>query len=395
MGEHAKERFESVTSSASALLEKRKTLLERKTRMQSERSLSATERFDCSFRLTASEQIAFMRMKTELEETEQSLSQLMTNIHSITSSFLKSTNSALDTAFNALFSIQSPTPQLSSTVHQPYKPLYDLDSLLSSAFKQTASVNPSVLDEGTLSAGGDTPRLSLCDSMLSAPHECDSVRDRYDDIPSGLDTPATKNEILSTSSYRESCREGPSHRSSLSLVSVPSQLHSHHAHLIVVNQHTSTSQEMLQEVGYDIAAIATHPDFILLLTSRGNVLSLPRSSSLNPRDSSSLSQSHNALTLSQSQNAITLSQSHNPLTLPLASGLVDASNTQPSLIPSFQLERAIRNKRYTAVACGDCFSLALASTGEVYSWGEGANGELGQGDIASKPQPEVVDSRHC
>ena len=391
MGEHAKERFESVTSSASVLLEKRKTLLERKTRMQSERSLSATERYDCSFRVTASEQIAFMRMKTELEETEQSLSQLMTNIHSITSSFLKSTNSALDTAFNSLFSIQSPTPQLSSTVHQPYKPLYDLDSLLSSAFKQTASqtasVNPSVLDEGTLSAGGDTPRLSLCDSMLSAPHECDSVRDRYDDIPSGLDTPATKNEILSTSSCRESCREGPSHRSSLSLVSVPSQLHSHHAHLIVVNQHTSTSQEMLQEVGYDIAAIATHPDFILLLTSRGNVLSLPRSSSLlHPRDSSSLSQSHNALTLSQS---------HNPLTLPLASGLVDASNTQPSLIPSFQLERAIRNKRYTAVACGDCFSLALASTGEVYSWGEGANGELGQGDIASKPQPEVVDSRRC
>ena len=389
MGEHAKERFESVTSSASVLLEKRKTLLERKTRMQSERSLSATERFDYSFRVTASEQIAFTRMKTELEEPEQSLSQLMSNIHSITSSFLKSTNSALDTAFNTLFSVQSPTPQLSSTVHQPYKPLYDLDSLLSSAFKQTASqtasVNPSVLDEGTLSAGGDTPRLSLCDSMLSAPHECDSVRDRYDDIPSGLDTPATKNEILSTSSCRESCREGPSHRSSLSLVSVPSQLHSHHAHLIVVNQHTSTSQEMLQEVGYDIAAIATHPDFILLLTSRGNVLSLPRRSSLNTRDSS----------LSQSHNPLPLSQSHNPLTLPLASGLVDASNTQPSLIPSFQLERAIRNKRYTAVACGDCFSLALASTGEVYSWGEGANGELGQGDIASKPQPEVVDSRRC
>ena len=384
MGEHAKERFESVTSSASVLLEKRKTLLERKTRMQSERSLSATERFDCSFRVTASEQIAFTRMKAELEETEQSLSQLMTNIHSITSSFLKSTNSVLDTAFNALFSVQSPTPQLSATTHQPYKPLYDLDSLLSSAFKQTASVNPSVLDEGTLSAGGDTPRLSLCDSILSAPHECDSVRDRYDDIPSGLDTPATKNEILSTSSCRESCHEGPSHRSSLSLVSVPSHHHSHHAHLIVVNQHTSTSQELLQEVGYDIAAVATHPDFILLLTSRGNVLSLPRSSSLlNPRDSSSLSQSHNPLTLSQS---------HNALALPLASGLVDTSTTQPSLIPSFQLERAIRNKRYTAVACGECFSLALASTGEVYSWGEGASGELGQGDIASKPQPEVVDS---
>ena len=43
------------------------------------------------------------------------------------------------------------------------------------------------------------------------------------------------------------------------------------------------------------------------------------------------------------------------------------------------------------VAAGDDHSMALTASGELYSWGQGGNGELGHGDEESLAVPRVVD----
>lgn len=117
---------------------------------------------------------------------------------------------------------------------------------------------------------------------------------------------------------------------------------------------------LLPVVQYDVIAVEATSSFLLLLTSRGSVLSL----------------------LWDQNNC------------PPASGLTDIPPDQrllPALISNLQLERAIRHKRFTSVACGSTFSAALASTGEVYLWGEGSSGELGLGELTFSPQPKVMN----
>ncbi|OQR88460.1 regulator of chromosome condensation (RCC1), partial [Thraustotheca clavata] len=46
-----------------------------------------------------------------------------------------------------------------------------------------------------------------------------------------------------------------------------------------------------------------------------------------------------------------------------------------------------------AVACGDYFSLALSTEGEVFSWGEGSDGQLGQGTSGGNLDVGFVDQR--
>jgi alpha-tubulin suppressor-like RCC1 family protein len=40
-------------------------------------------------------------------------------------------------------------------------------------------------------------------------------------------------------------------------------------------------------------------------------------------------------------------------------------------------EKTILNIHVTQVGCGDCFSVAISSKGEVYTWGMGTQGQLG------------------
>lgn len=46
-------------------------------------------------------------------------------------------------------------------------------------------------------------------------------------------------------------------------------------------------------------------------------------------------------------------------------------------------------------ACGDAFTLAIGSEGEVYTWGKGARGRLGRKEEDSGiPKPVQLDESH-
>lgn len=368
MGDHAKERFESIIENASSIMEERKQLLEKKANMIRASGLSSTEESVLFGLLISSDKVALARIKNDLEKSEHELSSIVSAAYSVTSSFFHSTNSLLDSAFTHLLSsMHIPTQAtLSPVVKHNYKPSYDLESLLSSAFRPSTTTSActsqcaSVAEPATPSVS----RISFADPDSVQDHLNDistemepSVQEQLSDIPAGIDASPrnTESSLLSDpnlplESNADSTMEF-SHGSSKSLFV-------HHAHLLCISQSTARCEELLPEVGYDVVSVAVNPAFLLLLTSRGNVLSLPRE-----------------------------------VPPPHASGLTDvplSSPPIPTLIPSLQLERAIRNKRFVVVACGESFSLALASSGEVYAWGVGARGELGLGDITEKMQPEVV-----
>lgn len=352
-------------------------MLEKKAKMLRASGLSSTERYSCVQEMTGSDKVALARMKNELDKSERELSSIVSSAYSITSSFFRSTNTLLDSAFTHLLSsLHTPaTTALSPAVHHNYKPSYDLESLLSSAFR-TATPASTHLSQSASVAEPPMPSVSFCGSMVDR----DSVQDHLNDIPTGIETPMqdTLNDTptqdlladipagidasprdgeLPLSSDRRLTLESNADSTAELARASPKPLFAHHARLLCVSQHTARCEELLPEAGYDVVSVAAHPSFLLLLTSRGNVLSLPRDAAP-----------------------------------PLASGLATVSLSAPptpTLIPSLQLERAIRNKRFVAVACGASFALALASSGEVYAWGEGKRGELGLGDITERAQPEV------
>lgn len=152
----------------------------------------------------------------------------------------------------------------------------------------------------------------------------------------------------------EICEESKSHYS-LADSEVTKYMDSQ-IHVLVYDHQTSSLTNLISHMNYDVTAIAATSSYLLLLTSRGSILS----------------------------------HVWDPSDCPLASGLTDLTDiSSPCLIPGFQLERAIRNKRFTAIACGATFSVALASTGELYTWGEGPYGELGMGVLQEASQPKV------
>eukprot|EP00966_Prymnesium_polylepis_P257076 5938633-Prymnesium_polylepis.1 len=51
---------------------------------------------------------------------------------------------------------------------------------------------------------------------------------------------------------------------------------------------------------------------------------------------------------------------------------------------------ALRSVRVCAVAAGHIHSLVLDVGGEVYSFGGGRFGQLGHGDTANQPTPQVI-----
>ena len=338
-------------------------MLEKKAKMIRASGLSSTERYSCVQGMIRSDKVALARMKNELDKSERELSSIVSSAYSVTSSFFRSTNALLDSAFTHLLSsLHTPaTTALSPAVHHNYKPSYDLESLLSSAFRTATPASTRVSQSASV-AEPPTPSVSFCGSL----GDRDSVQDHLNDIPAGIETP-TQDPLTDIpagidasplSSDRRLTLESTADSTAELARASPKPLVAHHARLLCVSQHTARCEELLPEAGYDVVSVATHPSFLLLLTSRGNVLSLPRDAAP-----------------------------------PLASGLATVSLSAPptpTLIPSLQLERAIRNKRFVAVACGASFSLALASSGEVYAWGEGARGELGLGDITERAQPEVA-----
>lgn len=77
---------------------------------------------------------------------------------------------------------------------------------------------------------------------------------------------------------------------------------------------------------------------------------------------------------------------------PLSSGLSDLPETMrssPCLIPALHLELAYRDRKFHWVGHGGSYSVALSDAGEVYTWGEGRYGELGQGPLTQVSEPRL------
>lgn len=116
--------------------------------------------------------------------------------------------------------------------------------------------------------------------------------------------------------------------------------------------------EFLSDVSYDVSMLSATSSFSLMITSRGSVVA-----QLEKED-----------------------------VCPIESGLTDVPLSQrrhSCLVPGIQLERALRGKRFASVASGSCFSVALSSAGELYTWGSGEEGELGLSDVHETIDPMV------
>ncbi|GJJ75874.1 hypothetical protein EMPS_08232 [Entomortierella parvispora] len=52
----------------------------------------------------------------------------------------------------------------------------------------------------------------------------------------------------------------------------------------------------------------------------------------------------------------------------------------------------IENIKFDRIWAGEAHLLALASNGDLYSWGSGRHGQLGHGDLVSEEHPKVIES---
>lgn len=57
-----------------------------------------------------------------------------------------------------------------------------------------------------------------------------------------------------------------------------------------------------------------------------------------------------------------------------------------------QLIKKSLNTPFINVVCGWEHSLALTENGQLYSWGDGKNGKLGNGGVSSRWEPTIIDS---
>ena len=69
----------------------------------------------------------------------------------------------------------------------------------------------------------------------------------------------------------------------------------------------------------------------------------------------------------------------------LGDGFLNSCNV-PQLVPQ------LKHKPIVSVCCGENFCLAMTVGGDVYSWGENAHGQLGQGDTTMRLRPEIIRS---
>ena len=49
------------------------------------------------------------------------------------------------------------------------------------------------------------------------------------------------------------------------------------------------------------------------------------------------------------------------------------------------------NSKIEDVSCGDNHTIAITSSGDVYSWGQGNNGTLGVGQVNYRQKPILIE----
>ena len=63
---------------------------------------------------------------------------------------------------------------------------------------------------------------------------------------------------------------------------------------------------------------------------------------------------------------------------------------RPALVQALALQKALHDERIVAVSCGATHCVAVASSGALFSWGSGVDGQLGHGTCASSAEPRKV-----
>ena len=231
--------------------------------------------------------------------------------------------------------------------------LPDFDSLLLSAFSPTPSL-------GSLTAGIHSRQLSNLDSaqslsantaelLVSSVSETPRTEQDSSPIPAGTaDSPAGMSPTDGTDGT-----EGTD--------SSPEIAPFFGKRVRVFQLVDGSPRELLTGSSYDVVSASRGGSFTLFLTSRGTVLSL-----------------------AGGEECVAGSGIR---------ALSAALRREPRLIPSLQVERALRHKRLAEVRTTGKASFALATTGELYSWGDGPAGELGLGEPVRQSQAEVCVSR--
>lgn len=69
-------------------------------------------------------------------------------------------------------------------------------------------------------------------------------------------------------------------------------------------------------------------------------------------------------------------------------GNLGHGNTQSLEKP--RMIEALKSKKIRDIACGSSHSAAITSNGELYTWGLGEYGRLGHGDFVTQFKPKMV-----
>lgn len=349
--------FEPSQREASELFETRQSLLLEKAKQ----SLTSSRR---SFRMPhfiSSVSLDASRLQRSIEQLESHIAHLLSTSLTATGTLLASTAEPLSTAFAALFAAPQPSDSFFPCLFASHKgvsslgglalpssrALNDFDALLLSAFSPTPSV-------GSLTAGIHSRQLSNLDSAQSL-----SANTAEFLVSSVSETPVTEQDF---SPLPAEPIDSPAGVSPTEGTDFSPEIAPFFGKKVRVFQLVGGSpRELLASNSYDVVSASRGGSFTLFLTSRGTVLSLAEG------EDCAAGSGIRALSASL--------------------------RTEPRLIPSLQVERALRHKRLSEVITTGKASFALATTGELYSWGDGPAGELGLGEVTQQSQAEVRDSR--
>ena len=230
--------------------------------------------------------------------------------------------------------------------------VYNLDSLLLSAFKTHSPVEK------------NSPELNSSNSLKDSATSCSPLEITYpedtelDSVMTGDSFSITPVSVVLPSDQQSQTHESCLNEKMSTRESITSSVVYDKDIRVWEAQLNQEPWELLTDVSFDITALSATPSFSLMITSRGSIVA----------------------------------QLEKAEVCPIESGLTSIPSSQRlgcSLVPGIQLERALRGKRFVSVASGDCFSVALSSAGEVYTWGRGDNGELGLSDVNETPDPMV------
>ena len=307
--------------------------------------------------------VRMIQIKREVETVETHLSRLLSSSLTSISHLLSTFAETLFSSFAKLFAFSQSSQRFSVSlvsfegvsslggvmVQDEVSTISDFDSLLHGAFSSPFS--------GVSSLAGNHSR------QVSNVYSSQSFSNPAELSISTSETPVIEQEFTpiltetmdaphSTVPIEEITESSP----------VPCVASEKRVHVIDV-PFVGSPQELLSSSSFDVISSAWSHDFTLFLTSRGNVLSLLHDGAI-----------------------------------PVGSGISQLPASMCDsvrLVPSLQMERALRHKRVVEIGTTGKASFALALSGELYVWGEGPDGELGLGDLKETSQAEVGFAEFC